>query len=73
MVSANKSNEVFEIIFSNNGLEKFDIQDKSEKIEPFPLLDSYEYKIKWKITSDGKCLLYYENKNFEKSNEKIEF
>ncbi|EGM2955978.1 histidine kinase, partial [Campylobacter coli] len=62
----------FEIIFLNNGLDKLDIDDKNEKIEPFPLLDFYEYRIKGKISSNGKGLLFYENKNFENSNEKIE-
>lgn len=72
LVPMNKSNEIFEIIFSTDGLEKFGIKDKNEKIEPFPLLDSYEYRIKGKISSNGKGLLFYENKNFENSNEKIE-
>ncbi|WP_416862951.1 ATP-binding protein, partial [Helicobacter ganmani] len=72
LVPVNKSNEIFEIIFSTDGLEKFGIKDKNEKIEPFPLLDSYEYRIKGKISSNGKGLLFYENKNFENSNEKIE-
>lgn len=72
LVPANKSNETFEIIFSNNGLDKLDIDDKNEKIEPFLVLDSYEYRIKGKISSNGKGFLFYENKNFENSNEKIE-
>ncbi|TKX30044.1 sensor histidine kinase [Campylobacter aviculae] len=72
LVPTNKSNETFEIIFSNKGLDKFGIKDKNEKIEPFPVLDSYEYRIKGKISSNGKGLLFYENKNFENSNEKIE-
>ncbi|EMC1830993.1 ATP-binding protein, partial [Campylobacter jejuni] len=72
LVPTNKSNETFEIIFLNNGLDKLDIDDKNEKIEPFPLLDFYEYRIKGKISSNGKGLLFYENKNFENSNEKIE-
>ncbi|EAI4580002.1 HAMP domain-containing histidine kinase, partial [Campylobacter coli] len=62
----------FEIRFSTNGLIEFGIKDKNEKIEPFPLLDFYEYRIKGKISSNGKGLLFYENKNFENSNEKIE-
>ncbi|WP_291950038.1 sensor histidine kinase [Campylobacter sp.] len=73
LVPTNKSNETFEIRFSTNGLEKFKIKDQNEKIESFPLLDSYDYRIKGKISSSGKCLLFYENKNFENSNEKIEF
>ncbi|MBT0825257.1 sensor histidine kinase [Campylobacter lari] len=72
LVPVNKSNEIFEIRFSTNGLIEFGIKDKNEKIEPFPLLDSYEYRIKGKISSNGKGLLFYENKNFENSNEKIE-
>ncbi|HBD8826521.1 TPA: ATP-binding protein, partial [Campylobacter jejuni] len=72
LVPTNKSNETFEIIFLNNGLDKLDIDDKNEKIEPFPVLDSYEYRIKGKISSNGKGFLFYENKNFENSNEKIE-
>ncbi|EAK2381648.1 hypothetical protein BOS05_08755, partial [Campylobacter jejuni] len=72
LVPVNKSNEIFEIRFSTNGLIEFGIKDKNEKIEPFPLLDFYEYRIKGKISSNGKGLLFYENKNFENSNEKIE-
>ncbi|MFY4766821.1 sensor histidine kinase [Campylobacter sp. GB48] len=72
LVPVNKSNEIFEIRFSTNGLIEFGIEDKNEKIESFPLLDSYEYRIKGKISSNGKGLLFYENKNFENSNEKIE-
>ncbi|EAJ0719596.1 hypothetical protein CGP00_08510, partial [Campylobacter coli] len=72
LVPVDKSNEIFEIRFSTNGLIEFEIEDKNEKIEPFPLLDFYEYRIKGKISSNGKGLLFYENKNFENSNEKIE-
>ncbi|EAL5480975.1 hypothetical protein DQ699_08795, partial [Campylobacter jejuni] len=72
LVPVDKSNEIFEIRFSTNGLIEFEIEDKNEKIEPFPLLNSYEYRIKGKISSNGKGLLFYENKNFENSNEKIE-
>ncbi|RTJ49219.1 hypothetical protein C3H65_08830 [Campylobacter jejuni] len=72
LVPVDKSNEIFEIRFSTNGLKKLKIEDKNEKIEPFPLLDFYEYRIKGKISSNGKGLLFYENKNFENSNEKIE-
>ncbi|EAL5891689.1 hypothetical protein DSE61_09220, partial [Campylobacter jejuni] len=69
LVPVDKSNEIFEIRFSTNGLIEFEIEDKNEKIEPFPLLNSYEYRIKGKISSNGKGLLFYENKNFENSNE----
>lgn len=72
LVPTNKSGEDFKIIFLNNGLKNLEIEDTNKKIEPLPLLDSYEYRIKGKVASDGKCLLDYENKSFEKSNEKIE-
>lgn len=63
----------FDITLIYNNLEKFDFATESIDIEPFPILDLYDYRISGKIKSDGKGELFYENQNFSNSEENINF
>lgn len=62
----------FDIFLSIEGFFSHDIQ--KEKIEPFPLLALYDYKIYGKIENDGKGSLIYEMQKIRNASpEKINF
>lgn len=63
----------FDIKLIYKNLEKFDFTTESINIEPFPILDLYDYRISGKIKSDGIGELVYENQNFSDSEETIIF
>lgn len=47
------------------------MEDKDVEIEPFPLVNLYDYRISGSINSRGEANLIYENQNFEESREEI--
>jgi signal transduction histidine kinase len=51
-----------ELVFKNFPVEEF--SNKAILIEPFPVLDLYDYKISGKVSSSGKAELLFENNNF---------
>lgn len=61
LISPINKKEDFEIRieFKNIGIDK--LNNKVEKIEPFPLLELFDYKLSGKIDDDGKAILLYEN------------
>jgi len=63
----------FDITLTYKGLSKFSFDNISILIEPFPLLELYDYRISGTISSDGRGVLFYENQNFLDSEENIEF
>jgi len=65
--------DTFEITLRYKGLEDFGFRNAEFKIEPFPLLDLYDYRISGSIDRNGKGTLSYENQNYLNSNEKINF
>ncbi len=65
--------DIFEITLKYKGLEKFGFKDEEIKIEPFPLLDLYDYRISGSIDENGIGKLLYENQNYPDSNETVNF
>lgn len=61
----------FRIFLKYEGLSKFGMEDKDVEIEPFPLVNLYDYRISGSINSRGEANLIYENQNFEESREEI--
>ncbi|HIP34347.1 MAG TPA: sensor histidine kinase, partial [Bacteroidia bacterium] len=61
----------FEIHLEYKGLEDYGFNDNNINIEPFPLLELYDYRISGQIDSSGAGLLFYENQNFTDSNENV--
>jgi len=61
----------FFIKLKYKGLSEFGFKDEEFDIEPFPLIDLYDYRISGKINAEGKGILLYENQNFTDSNESI--
>lgn len=66
-----KQEDDFRIFLKYEGLNKFGIEDKRAEIEPFPLINLYDYRISGNVDSKGKANLFYENQNFKDSNEQI--
>jgi signal transduction histidine kinase len=67
------TDDIFEITLSYKGLKNFGFKDEELKIEPFPLLDLYDYRISGNIDENGIAYLLYENQNYPDSNERINF
>jgi len=65
------TDDVFEITLKYKGLEDFGFKDEEFEIEPFPLLDLYDYRISGSIDENGIGNLLYENQNYPDSNETI--
>lgn len=65
--------DTFKITLSYKGLEDFGFNDEEFEIEPFPLLDLYDYRISGSIDANGIGNLLYENQNYPDSNETIIF
>ncbi len=63
----------FNIKLSYEGLSEFGLIDESLDIEPFPLVELYDYRISGTINNYGIVNLYYQNQNFQESNEHISF
>jgi signal transduction histidine kinase len=63
----------FDIKLIYDNLEKFDFISESIEIEPFPILNLYDYRISGKVKPDGTGILLYENQNFSDSEENISF
>ena len=63
----------FNIKLSYKGLSEFGLIDESLEIEPFPLVELYDYRISGTIDANGYVNLYYENQNFQESNEQLNF
>jgi len=63
----------FIINLKYKNLEEYGFNDIEIEIEPFPLLELYDYRIKGTIDFTGKGTLTYENQNYKESNENIEF
>lgn len=61
----------FSIKLEYKGLSEFGFKDEKFDIEPFPLLDLYDYRISGEIDDAGKGILLYENQNFTDSDENI--
>lgn len=74
LVSPIKKGEDFEILLElkNTGVEAFN--NRSEKIEPFPLIDLFDYRLHGKVDDKGNAVLTYENR-VEKNipSEKLKF
>lgn len=66
-----KQEDDFRIFLKYKGLNEFGIEDKRAEIEPFPLIKLYDYRISGTVDSKGEANLFYENQNFEDSNEQI--
>lgn len=49
--------DIFKIYFSTN----YQKEEKKEEIEPYPLSDIYDYRIKGKINDDGKGIFEFSN------------
>ncbi|WP_419767526.1 sensor histidine kinase [Arcobacter sp.] len=64
--------DIFSINLMYKNLTSFGIEDLDIEIEPFPLINLYDYRIYGKISNNGKFELFYENQNYKESNEKIE-
>jgi signal transduction histidine kinase len=45
--------------FSNTGIENYD--NTKKKIEPFPMLELFDYRLSGRIDKDGNAFLIYEN------------
>jgi len=67
------TDDTFEITLRYKGLEDFGFKDEEFEIEPFPLLDLYDYRISGSIDKNGIGNLLYENQNYPDSNETISF
>jgi len=67
------TDDTFEITLRYKGLEDFGFKDEEFEIEPFPLLDLYDYRISGNIDKNGVGNLLYENQNYPDSNETISF
>ena len=63
----------FNINLTYKNLVEYGYDDIEIEIEPFPLLDLYDYRISGTIDSNGKGTLLYENQNFLDSEENVEF
>lgn len=63
----------FDIKLKYNNLEKFDFISESIEIEPFPILDLYDYRISGKVKPNGEGVLLYENQNISDSKENLDF
>lgn len=63
----------FNIILKYKDLGEFGFEDEEIEIEPFPLVQLYDYRISGTVSSSGEINLYYENQNFKESNEEINF
>lgn len=61
----------FNIFLEYKRLSSFGFDDKSILIEPFPLLELYDYRVSG-VVVNGKGKLCYENQNYTDSNEHIE-
>lgn len=66
-----KQEDDFRIFLKYEGLNEFGIGDKRVEIEPFPLINLYDYRISGTVDSKGEANLFYENQNFKDSNEQI--
>jgi len=67
-----RENFHIEVEFNNIGIEKYD--NTKKKIEPFPMLELFDYRLSGKVDEKGNVSLVYENqveKNITK--EKINF
>ena len=56
-MSSTLSNDKFRVSLSVNGFS--DVENINETIQPYPLLDLFDYKISGKIAKDGKGMLTY--------------
>jgi signal transduction histidine kinase len=54
-----KENFHIEIEFNNTGIENYD--NTKKKIEPFPMLELFDYRLSGKIDKNGNASLIYEN------------
>ena len=66
-----KKEDDFRIFLTCKGLSEFGIENQDIEIEPFPLIELYDYRISGSVNSKGEAKLVYENQNFKNSNEKI--
>lgn len=65
--------EYIDIPYIKSGTETIAYLNKSEKIEPLPIVDYYDYRVHGSVDNDGKAILYYTNQNIENlKEEKIE-
>ena len=63
--------DIFSINLRYKNLISFGIDDLDIEIEPFPLINLYDYRIYGRISHNGSAELFYENQNYQESNEKI--
>lgn len=63
----------FEIFLEYKDLEEFGLSDEQIEIEPFPLVELYDYRISGTVSFDGHVDILYENQNYIESNENISF
>ena len=54
-----KENFHIEVEFNNTGIENYD--NTKKKIEPFPMLELFDYRLSGKIDKNGNASLIYEN------------
>lgn len=64
--------DIFSINLIYKNLTSFGIDDLNIEIEPFPLINLYDYRVYGKISNTGEAKLFYENQNYKESDEKIE-
>ncbi len=55
-----RENFHIEVEFKNIGIEKYD--NTKKKIEPFPMLELFDYRLSGKIDESGNAILIYENR-----------
>lgn len=73
-ISLEELKESFSIILEFKDFPVPEFQYISEIIEPFPLVELYDYRIYGKVSNEGKANLFYQNNRLKKSQEeKIEF
>ena len=71
-IDKNKDDK-FNIKLIYKGLSEFGFENSEDDIEPFPLLELYDYRISGIVNKNGKAILKYENQNYLDSNEIVNF
>ncbi|RXI45769.1 ATP-binding protein [Malaciobacter mytili] len=62
-----------DIPYKKSGSESILYLNKSDIIEPLPIVDYYDYRVHGSVNNNGKAILYYTNQNIENlKDEKVE-
>lgn len=65
------TDDSFEIVLEYKNLDTFGFKDQKIQIEPFPLLQLYDYRIHGTFDNRGNLQAFYENQNYKESDEEI--